>query len=244
MTPYKQRLYDAYVSSGQGSLPANTAALPEMLFKTNRPYVDSIIRPLLPTDKMAAIVDLGCGNGCFIYFFKKYGYLNLVGIDASAEQVKVANELGLQEVRQGHIHQFLTAHKESKDVFLLMDVIEHLTVQETFDLLDLVHSQLKPGGKLIMHVPNAEGLFGMRIRYGDLTHEQCFTTTSVQQLLKTVGFNAIICKEEKPVVHGLISLLRRVIWELGTLNYRLLLLAETGLTGSILSQNMLVVATK
>lgn len=244
MIPYKQRLYDAYVSSGQGSLSANTSASPEILFKTNRPYVDSVIRPLLPVDKTAAIVDLGCGNGCFIHFFKKYGYLNLLGIDASAEQVKVANELGLQEVRQGQIHQFLTVHQEPKDLFLLMDVIEHLTLQETFDLLDLVHSRLKPGGQLIMHVPNAEGLFGMRIRYGDLTHEQCFTPTSIRQLLTTTGFSTFVCKEEKPVIHGFISLIRRVIWELGTIKYRLLLLAETSLTGSVLSQNMLVVATK
>jgi cyclopropane fatty-acyl-phospholipid synthase-like methyltransferase len=56
-----------------------------------------------------------------------------------------------------------------------MDVIEHLTRQELFDLLDSVYRVLAPGGVCLVHVPNAEGLYGMRIRYGDFTHELAFS---------------------------------------------------------------------
>jgi hypothetical protein len=97
---------------------------------------------------------------------------------------------------------------------------------------------------VVIHVPNAEGIFGMRIRYGDLTHENCFTPQSINQALMACGFDGMACFEDKPIVHGLKSFIRFVLWEVLSLPYRLLLIAETGNTKMILSQNMLVVAKK
>ena len=127
---------------------------------------------------------------------------------------------------------------------LLIDVIEHLTRQELFDTLEEVYRILKPGGRCIAHVPNAEGLYGMRIRYGDLTHESAFTPKSAQQLFTTLGFRSVECFEDKPVMHNLKSLVRRIIWDVFTIIPRLLLTAETGETKFVLSQNMLMVAVK
>jgi hypothetical protein len=45
-------------------------------------------------------------------------------------------------------------------------------------------------------------------------------------------------------VHGVRSLVRRVLWEAGTLPHRVLLAAETGTWGSILSQNLVVRAVR
>ena len=87
---------------------------------------------------------------------------------------------------------------------------------------------LKPGGRCIAHVPNAEGLFGMRIRYGDMTHENAFTPKSAHQLFTTIGFEKVECHEDRPVIHNVKSLVRRIIWDVFTLVPRLLLTAETG----------------
>lgn len=240
----KDRLYQAYVRSGQAPPLTTIAPTGTELFRLNRPYVDKVIRPLLPAQTDARIVDLGCGNGCYLYHAKLYGYTNLLGVDTSAEQVALAHQIGLTEVCQQTIDSFLATYRQPTDLVLLMDVLEHLTLAETLALLDAVYALLKPGGRVLIHVPNAEGIFGMRIRYGDLTHEQCFTPSSMRQLLQTVGFRQLVCYEDKPVVFGPVSLVRRAIWELTTLRYRLMLLAETATRGAILSQNMLVVATK
>ena len=88
------------------------------------------------------------------------------------------------------------------------------------------------------------GCLACRIRYGDLTHENCFTPQSIQQALVSSGFVRVVCYEDKPVVHGLKSFMRFCIWELLTIPSRLLLIAETGRRRHILSQNMLVVAQK
>jgi hypothetical protein len=108
--------------------------------------------------------------------------------------------------------------------------------------LDGAFGALRPGGRVVIHVPNAEGLHGMRVRYGDLTHEQAFTPASIRQALTLCGFTNVRCFEDRPVMHGLKSALRAAFWRLSTLQARLQLLAETGVGGHILSQNMLVVA--
>jgi len=42
----------------------------------------------LPEDKKAKIIDLGCGNGGFVYWLQQIGYQNAEGIDISAEQIE------------------------------------------------------------------------------------------------------------------------------------------------------------
>jgi SAM-dependent methyltransferase len=241
----RERLYDAYISSGQaGGTVLNQLQEGKELFSNNGPYITQLIERHIPNDRNARIVDLGCGHGAYLYFLKQKGYQNLVGIDTSAEQVALAHRLDIQEVQCGDINEFLEQDSEAVDVVLLMDILEHLPLEIIMDLLDKVFSKLSKGGRLIIHVPNAEGLFGMRVRYGDLTHEQSFTPTSMQQLLKTTGFSTIGYSEDKPVVHGMTSLIRRVIWDTMTAPHRLLLMAETGETHFVLTQNMLVVAQK
>jgi hypothetical protein len=67
---------------------------------------------------------------------------------------------------------------------------------------------------------------------------------SARQCFTTIGFQEAKCYEDRPIIHGAISCARRVIWDLGTLFPRLLLMAETGESQFVLSQNMLVVAVK
>ncbi|MFB6216852.1 MAG: class I SAM-dependent methyltransferase, partial [Candidatus Aenigmatarchaeota archaeon] len=115
--------------------------------------------------------------------------------------------------------------------------------EEIFRILEEVNRVLRGGGKCVIHVPNAQGIFGMRVRYGDLTHERAFTPKSIQQLLRTTGFTNVQVFEDKPVVHGLMSFFRRIVWELTTLIPRLTLLSESpGAESLALSQNMLVTA--
>ncbi|OUJ75356.1 class I SAM-dependent methyltransferase [Hymenobacter crusticola] len=242
---FKDRLYEVYVSSEQGGgAVMNQLKDGKKLFDGNGPYITQLIKEYIPSDRNLRIIDLGCGHGAHLYFLKQQGYHNLIGVDTSAEQVELAHQLGVEEVQRGNIDEFLSRDQEAADVVLLIDILEHLPLEGTFELLDSIFSKLNKGGRLIIHVPNAEGLYGMRIRYGDLTHEQAFTPTSIRQLLKTIGFSKVTYSEDKPVVHGILSFVRRVLWGVLTAPHRLLLMAETGHKRFILSQNMLVVAQK
>lgn len=239
---WKDRLYAAYVSSGQANASKTE---PVEHFSPRKPYIQAIIRQHIPPTRNIRILDLGCGHGAFLYFLQQAGYHNIYGVDVSAEQVALAHKFGLTAVEQANIISYLASiDDETADVILLMDVLEHLTRSDLFDTLDELFRVLRSGGKCIAHVPNAEGLYGMRIRYGDLTHETAFTPKSGQQLFSTVGFQSIQCFEDKPVIHGPVSAVRWLLWYLGTLPSRLLLAAETGGTSFVLSQNMLLIAMK
>ncbi|MFP5230268.1 MAG: class I SAM-dependent methyltransferase [Acidobacteriota bacterium] len=239
---WKASLYQAYVSSGQVQYTGGSA---EDFLRGRRAYFQALIRKHFPKHRESRILDIGCGHGALLYFLGREGYCNLRGADASREQVDLACRLGITGIELGEAEDCLRAcGKESVDVVALFDVLEHLTRQEFFDLLSEVKRVLSPGGMCIGHVPNAAGLFGAAIRYGDLTHEQAFTEFSIRQAFGALGFGETRCFEDKPVVHGLISLVRRVIWDVGSAPLRLLAVAETAERGPILSRNLLFVATR
>lgn len=240
---WKSRIYERYIMDrGDGAWNAD----PQRQLSLRAPFVKKLIRDHIPPARDTRILDLGCGCGAYIFFLKKAGYHNLRGVDVSAQQVDVAQELGLAEVGRGTIIECLRETKTSDiDVVLLMDVLEHMKRGELFATLDEVYRVLRPdGGMCISHVPNGEGLSGMRIRYGDLTHELAFSPESVFQLFLTIGFRGVRVFEDKPVVHGWRSAVRRFLWMSTTVLPRIRLLAETGKMNFILSQNMTAVAAK
>jgi len=240
--PWKQRLYTSYVTSGQAGWSGRD---PETLFLPRKYYIRQLIAQYLPEEEDAAILDLGCGHGAFLYFLAQAGYRNVVGIDTSAEQIEAAHRLGIHNAHYGDALEYLCdVESGSVDIVIVFDLLEHLDKQELFDFTEQIYRVLRVNGVCLAHVPNAEGLLGMRIRYGDLTHHLAFTRSSARQLFQTIGFSNIECFEERPVMHGLKSVVRRLIWDLGTLPLRLLFSAETGDPTNILSSNLLVRVTK
>ena len=213
------------------------------LFGSRLNHLNHLIEQHVPADTGARILDLGCGAGALLYALNLKGYRNIGGVDVSAEQIAVAARVGVTSAACDTLENYLAAQPPaSADVILAIDIFEHMTRPELMDVLASVRQVLKPGGRCLAHVPNAEGLHGMDIRFGDFTHELAFTRFSASQVFNVAGFRQVRCFEEKPVVHGLKSAVRRVVWDLGTLPSRLLRLAETGAPGAILSQNMMIEA--
>lgn len=242
MENWKDVLYQNYVSSGQSNYK-DTDILSD--YKRYEPYGRYLIRKHLPTNKSIRIIDLGCGTGGYLYQIKNNGYSNISGVDVSVEQVAIAQKAGLNEVIQDDlIGYLLKLDEDSVDVFLLLDVLEHFDRKEAIDLLILISKKLRQGGKLIIHVPNASGIFGSKIRYADLTHELAFTSKSAHQILTATGFSTAATYEDLPQTHSIISTIRLLIWQILTVPFRLIHLAETGFYRIELSQNILIIGTK
>lgn len=240
ITGWRSRLYEAYVTSGQARVDTDD---PDEAFASRAPWIRTMTERHLPVDREAEILDLGCGHGAFVYVLREMGFSNVTGVDVSLEQVQVAERLGISGVKQGEAADHVAARDSSSvDVVLAIDLLEHLPRSELLSLAQDVYRILRRGGRWVFHVPNAEGLFGPGVRYGDLTHEISFTPSSIWQLCRAVGFDHVEVHSDPPVVHGAVSLGRRLLWTLGVLPLRLLFAAESGGTAPVLTRSLLAVA--
>ena len=138
---------------------------------------------------------LGCGHGAFLYFLQKAGYQDVHGVDGSAEQVALAHRLRIPAVEQQEIGLDLATVKDETVMYCSTGCFRASTRRSCLICWMKCLKYSRPGAKCIAHVPNASGLYGMQIRYGDLTHEMAFTPRSAQQAFSTVGFHPIQCFE-------------------------------------------------
>ncbi len=238
---YREKFYAKYVTS-------NTLPLYGRLsikdIKRQFTIWNKYFYKFLPKDKQASVIEVGCGNGGLIYWLHSIGYVNSSGIDASLEQVEYAKSLGIEKVSQADLTVFLKDKIESYDVIFMRDVIEHFNKNEIIDILDMTNRALKKGGALIIQTPNGAGIFGSRYRYHDFTHEISFAENSLRQILIMNNFSGLKFHETKPVISGIKSFIRVVLWKLLRLGLQFYLLVETGSSENILTQNIIVAGYK
>ena len=240
----RRRLYRRYLTAGGGAPPY---ARPEDAPGGLREMLRKVVREHFPPSRDAMILDIGCGHGLLVHEARAAGYRNVSGVDASPEQVGFAGRLGITGIRSGDAFETLAGlAPESHDAIVCFDVLEHMTREELFALIEAVHRALRPGGRWIIHTCNAESPFFGRVRYGDLTHEQAFTRASLRQALVGCGFGEVRCFEDAPVPGRSSGTARWIAWKVLRLFFIALLMAESGGDGrrAILSQNLLAIAVK
>jgi SAM-dependent methyltransferase len=199
---------------------------------------------ILPAVKDARILDIGCGDGNFVYWFHALGYANAGGIDISREQIDAGNKMGIKNLFCGDLKEFLLKQDDQYDLIVARDVIEHFTKDEVFEILFLVNKHLQPGGKFVIQVPNGEGYFYTSIFYGDYTHEAAYTAGSVNQIALNTGYSASSCKPVGPAPIGFVSAVRFLLWKLKVMQLKFWKMVETGNPHGIFTQNLIAVLIK
>jgi 2-polyprenyl-3-methyl-5-hydroxy-6-metoxy-1,4-benzoquinol methylase len=227
MIDYRRRIYSKYASCFQDSEQTFDVTAAN---KWGKAY-DSYLKGWLPSQKNANILEIACGSGRLLHFFKARKYTNITGVDISPEQVQLAKKI-VEAVVQADILKFLENVDKTYDLIIGLDIIEHLQKDEVLRFLDACYKALKPEGRIILQTPNTRSPFGPSIFYGDFTHEVCFNTNSLGKLFKLVGFQHAESREAGPVIHGFASALRYVIWQGIRIVLKIWNLAETGNSGS------------
>jgi len=229
--------YSTHISPRKGE-----ATLDE--FRTRAITYNKQFGHFLPKDKKAKLIDIGCGSGSVTWWLQNIGFDNAVGIDISAEQVNIAIKLGVENVFQANIKSFFLDKSNSYDVIFARDIIEHFSKDDLIDVLSLCYRSLKINGIIIIQVPNAESPFFGRIRYGDITHEMAFTTSSLSQLLRVVGFSGIRFFPKSPLIDSAESFVRVILWKIVEVIYKSLIFIEVGRVKMVVTQDIIAVGKK
>ena len=206
---YREIIYRQYAAKFQ----ASGYQRPDLVRHWTRAY-RRFFRGWLPASPAAAILDVGCGGGQMLQVLRALGFTAGQGVDISEQQAQKARAAGL-DVRCGDALAALRENSGHWDLILAIDILEHLQKGEALEFLRAAHDALKPGGRLILQMPNPSAPAGMRVRYGDLTHEIALSPDCMARLLDLFGFTAIECRETGPVPGWAAPLatLRWLLWQ-------------------------------
>lgn len=240
MAEFKSVLYKNYRSTHNAHLYGEISI--ERIkknFSVWRYYYEKV----LPQNKSARILEIGCGDGGFVYFLQQLGYTQVTGIDLSQEQIDTGLKLGIKNLHVEEADNYLQGNT-TYDLIIARDVVEHLTRQEAFDLLLKISGALTQGGGFVMQVPNGEGIYVSSIFYGDYTHEMAYTASSVRQLFLNTGFKNITCFPTGPVPHTWKGFVRIWLWRVKVMIHRFWKMVETGNHSGIFTSNLIAIGRK
>ena len=148
--------------------------------------------------KKKVILDLGCGDGVYMKYFRQAGH-SVIGVDIAENAIKKARKKGFKVYDLPLDKPFASKIKERFDVAFGSEIIEHIF--DTDQFLQEIRRVLKKNGELIITTPNVASL-GRRIllllgkspltettaRKSDAGHVRYFTHETLANLLKENGF--------------------------------------------------------
>ena len=154
----------------------------------------NLLEALLPADKGAKVMDVGCGMGFALLSLREMGFSHLSGVESDAGQAKSCQAKKLDVTLAEDTIEFLKQRAGAYDLIICLDVIEHVPVSVQMDFVCAISGALRPGGRFICTVPNANSGLAARQRYIDWTHAASFTEHSLDFLLYNGGFTDIQVK--------------------------------------------------
>ena len=163
-------------------------AMPTLSKKDAGRFDDEIWEPATFAPEHRCL-EIGCGTGLFLAYLSSKGVSNFIGVDQDPALAEV--------IPDGLINRFLCVDawvylEDSPpahyDRVVLLDVLEHFTAKDGFQLMSLIARVLTPDGKVVIKVPNAASPWGLSYQVGDLTHCTGYSENSLHQLATASGF--------------------------------------------------------
>ena len=164
------------------------------------------------------VLDVGAGRGRLVAALVAAGY-EASGIEPSARSAGLAAAKGLPVARAGIESLPSGKHGSELDAVVLWHVLEHLDAP--LDALRQISSRLRPGGLLLVGVPNVASLQAAIAREGWLhldvpRHRAHHTPLGLRLLLRRAGFSTVST--------------RHVVWEHNPLGMWMSLLTRVGMS--------------
>jgi SAM-dependent methyltransferase len=152
------------------------------------------------SDRPLRLLEIGFGNGAFMGWARGKGH-SVHGLEIEAPQLEAARQAGF--VVADSLHALLAqCNSVGFDGVVAFDVFEHLSYLQLKQLLQDLHSVLKPGGWILSRFPNGDSPFGRLNQHGDLTHVTTLGSMSVRQLASGTGLRLLsVGSQRVPLRH-------------------------------------------
>ena len=177
-------------------------------FVARRRIVSALVDELLPAGHDRLVIDIGCGTGANVAALSRSR--TCIGIDVSSEGIALARERYPEcEFRVGYAPADLGELTGRADLFLLMDVLEH--VKDDVALFTSIMAAAKPGALALVTVPADPGLWSPH----DVTHMHYrrYTVERLRELWRDEALEPVLLtglnRRLLPVVRAVRALQRR-----------------------------------
>ncbi len=104
------------------------------------------------------VLEIGCAKGSFLNDIIHDKGVNAVGLELNNQAVKTARQQGLNVYPQ-LLSEHIQSNEKYYDVICTFQVVEHIAAVRSF--LEDSMDALKPGGRLIISVPNQDSFIGL-----------------------------------------------------------------------------------
>jgi 2-polyprenyl-3-methyl-5-hydroxy-6-metoxy-1,4-benzoquinol methylase len=133
------------------------------------------------------LLDVGCGPGTFLLVARQEGW-DVAGIEPAQEAASKAIALGLN-VFQGYVKDYAALSPSPFDAIVSFEVLEH--VPNPVEVLQGMRALLKPGGMLVLSVPNLDDPYCLKQQIAlamPPIHINFFNRRSLGKALQKAGF--------------------------------------------------------
>ncbi len=184
-------------------------------FKNKIKEKEYIINKFFQNDSPKSIIDVGCGEGWAVNYFKKLGW-EITGLDFSDFGIKKFNSQYVEYFIKGDVMEnidLLINENKKYDVVLLDHVYEHVT--DPIEIVEKIKEVLNENGLLIINVPNdfsmlqnylmQTGKVDKEYWFAPPDHISYFTRNSLCKLLKTLNFEEFMSIGDHPIDINLLN---------------------------------------
>lgn len=149
-------------------------------------------------DNEGFYLDIGCGRGEMLSLLKEAG-IPCRGVDNNSTMVKNCKDINL-DVTDGEALEFLKSLPDNHlRGAMALQVIEHISIRELFEMFYVVNQKLKPGGIFIVETINPESFYALRWFYMDWTHNRPLPAPLVEFFYHYSGFRDVAVSLRSPV---------------------------------------------
>jgi SAM-dependent methyltransferase len=172
-------------------------------------FTSELKRTRVGTIKKA--IEIGFGAGSFLKYCVLQN-IQCLGVELNIHQVHLARAKGYDVIMDDELDELILKNPQV-DLVVMFDVLEHIPREQLVEALCRYATLLRPGGCILVRVPNGDSPFGLFNQNGDLTHCTTIGSQMVLQLSVLTDMELdFVGGEAQPIICGsLLWMLHRAV---------------------------------